>query len=171
VTATKRWVLWIVLLAGVVGLIAFERDKPQVGAIVDVAPRHASGQSGSDAAAGSPRARSEAPMILAIRPRTLSGKVDDAFPVRDWRPPRSPAARPGPPPKAVAPRLPFTVLGKKLEDGAWHVFLGRDERILVVKTLDTIDNAYRVDEIRPPVMTLTYLPLQQQQLVAIGGGE
>jgi hypothetical protein len=63
------------------------------------------------------------------------------------------------------------VLGKKLEDGAWHVFLGRDERILVVKTLDTIDNAYRVDEIRPPVMMLTYLPLQQRQLVAIGGGE
>jgi len=171
VTATKRWVLWIALLAGVVGLIAFDRKAPQVGAIVDVAPRRSSGQSGSDAAVKSPRARAEAPMILAIRPRTLPDKVDDAFSVRDWRPPRSPVARPGRAPKAVAPQLPFTVLGKKLEDGAWQVFLGRDERILVVKTLDTIDNAYRVDEIRPPVMTLTYLPLQQRQLVAIGGGE
>ena len=58
-----------------------------------------------------------------------------------------------------------------LQDGAWQVFLSRDERILVVKTLDTIDNVYRVEEIRPPVMTLTYLPSQQRQLVAIGGGE
>jgi hypothetical protein len=171
VTATKRWVLWLVLLAGVVGLITFDRDKRQVGSIVDVAPRRASGQSGSGAAVGSPHARAEAPMILAIRPRTPPDKVDDAFSVRDWRPPRTFTARPGPPPKAVAPQLPFTVLGKKFEDGAWQVFLGRDERILVVKTLDTIDNAYRVDEIRPPVMTLTYLPLQQRQLVAIGAGE
>jgi len=171
VSATRRWVVWIALFAGVVGLIAFARDQPQLGGIVDVAPPRAAGRSGSDATAGSPRARAETPMILAIRPRTVPGNVDDAFPVRDWRPPRSPAVRPGPPPKAVAPRLPFTVLGKMLEDGAWQVFLGRDERILVVKTLDTIDNAYRVDEIRPPVMTLTYLPLQQRQLVAIGGGE
>ena len=170
-TATRRWVLWIVLLAGVVGLIVFDPDQPQVGAIVDVAPRPASRQTGSDAAAGSPRARAQAPMILAIRPRVVPGKIDDAFSVRDWRPPRAPAVRPGPRPRAVAPRLPFTVLGKMLQDGAWQVFLGRDERILVVKTLDTIDNVYRVEEIRPPVMTLTYLPLQQRQLVAIGGGE
>jgi len=170
VTATRRWILWSVLLAGLVGLIAFDRNKPQIGSIVDVAPRHASLQRGSDTA-GSPRARAETPMILAIRPRTLPDKVDDAFPVRDWSPQRVRAVKLGPPPKAVAPRLPFTVLGKKLEDGMWQVFLSRDERILVVKTHDTIDNAYRVDEIRPPVMTLTYLPLQQRQLVAIGGGE
>jgi hypothetical protein len=46
-----------------------------------------------------------------------------------------------------------------------------DERILVVKTLDTIDNQYRVDEIRPPMMTVTYLPLQRKQMVAIGGAQ
>ena len=170
-TATRRWVLWIVLLAGVVGLIAFERKAPQVGSIVEVAPRRASGPSGSDAAAGSSTDRGAAAMILAIRARTPSDKIDDAFPVRDWRSPPPSAVKRGPPPKPVAPLLPYTVLGKKLEDGAWQVFLSRNERILVVKTLDTIDNAYRVEEIRPPVMTLTYLPLQQRQTVAIGGGE
>jgi hypothetical protein len=109
-------------------------------------------------------------MILAIRPRAAASNIDDAFAALDWRPP------PPPPPKPivqppVAPPLPYTVIGKKLEDGAWQVFLRRDDQILVVKTLDTIDNAYRVEEIRPPVMTLTYLPLQSRQTFSIGGGE
>ena len=33
---------------------------------------------------------------------------------------------------------------------------------------ETIDGTYRVDEIRPPVLTLTYLPLEQRQQLNIG---
>ena len=71
----------------------------------------------------------------------------------------------------MAPPLPFKVVGKKSEDGAWHVFLAKEDRIFIVKAGDTLDNAYRVEAIKPPVMTLTYVPLNQQQTLAIGGIE
>lgn len=169
-TPARRWLLLIALAATTVAFIAFDRQTLQSPAIVDaVAPRPQGKASGESAPRGGRDAGGEA-MILPIRPRAEAGNIDDAFATLDWRPP------PPPPPKPirqpmVAPPLPYSVIGKKLEDGVWHVFLRRDERILVVRTSDTIDDAYRVEEIRPPVMTLTYLPMQQRLSLPIGGGE
>ena len=167
-----RWTLWTALLLGTAGLVLFESRGPQVGAIVDVvAPRAGSDRSSGEVPAET-RGGSTDAMILTIRPRPAPSEVEDAFPVRDWNPPPPPPPpKPAAPPPPTAPPFPYTVFGKKLEDGVWQVFLRRDEHILVAKTLDTIDNQYRVDEIRPPVMTLTYLPLQQRQTIPIGGSE
>ena len=166
-----RWTLWAAVLLGAAGLVLIESHGPQVAGIVDVvAPRAGSERNTGEAPAAAQPSSTDA-MILAIRPRPAPGEVEDAFPVRDWTPPPPPPPKPAAPPPPSAPPFPYMVFGKKLEDGAWHVFLRRDERILVVKTLDTIDNQYRVDEIRPPVMTLTYLPLEQRQTLSIGGAE
>ncbi len=171
-TARTRWLLWISALIGVAALIVLDRGEPPAGPVVDVvAPRTTERASIEPAAQGS--AGTQDSMILALRPRTAPNDTGDAFAVRNWSPPPPPpsAAKPPPPPPPSAPPFPYTVFGKKLEDGVWQVFLRSDQRILIVKTLDTIDNAYRIDEIRPPVMTLTYLPLQQTQTLSIGGGE
>ena len=40
-----------------------------------------------------------------------------------------------------------------------------------MKPQDTLENIYRIEETKPPIMTLTYLPLQQRQTLPIGGVE
>lgn len=110
-------------------------------------------------------------MILAIRQRTGSARFENSFAPHDWTPPPPPKREPLPPPPPTAPPLPFTVLGKKLEDGAWQVFLARRDQVFPVKQQDIIENTYRIEEIRPPLMTLTYLPLNQRQTLPIGGTE
>lgn len=104
-------------------------------------------------------------MIGEIQPRAAAPEMAKAFAVRDWTP-RPPPAPPAPPP--TAPPLPFTFLGKKLEDGKWQVFLGQHDKTHIAREGDSINGLYRVDSIRPPVMTFTYLPLQQPQTLAVG---
>ena len=102
---------------------------------------------------------------LASLPRELgAGKVRDLFPVQSWYVP-PPPPKPAPP---KPPPLPFTYLGKAIDDGLVSVFVAQGERNLVVKTGDVIDGVYRADSILPPVMTFTYLPLQMQQTLEIG---
>lgn len=93
-----------------------------------------------------------------------AGKVRDLFPVQSWYVP-PPPPKPAPP---KPPPLPFTYLGKAIDDGLVSVFVAQGERNLVVKTGDVIDGVYRADSILPPVMTFTYLPLQMQQTLEIG---
>jgi hypothetical protein len=68
----------------------------------------------------------------------------------------------------VAPPLPFQVIGKQLEGERWTVFLARQDRTYAVSAGDEIEGSYRVDNVVPPVMTITYLPLKQQQTLAVG---
>ena len=171
-TPLRRWLILIALLVATVAFIVFDRQSSQSAAIVDAVAPRPKAQASVEGSAGTPLDQTDGSMIMPIRPRSAAGDIDDAFATRDWRPPPPPPPKPiAQAPVMVAPPLPYTVIGKKLEDGAWQVFLRRDERILVVKTLDTIDDAYRVDEIRPPVMTLTYLPMKQRQTLPIGGSE
>jgi len=62
-------------------------------------------------------------------------------------------------------------LGKKLEDGGWQVFLGRQDRTYIVKSQDVIEGTYRVESIAPPSLVFTYIPLNERQVLAIGGSE
>jgi len=136
-----------------------------------VAPASASA-SGKPADAGQP--------ILALVPRdVLIGDADGAFGQgqggagpfvhQDWTPPPPPPAAPPPPPPPTAPPLPFTFLGKSVGGGAWEIYLARGDRTYVVREKGAvIDGTYRVDAIAPPVLTLTYLPLNQVQQLNIG---
>jgi hypothetical protein len=115
--------------------------------------------------------------ILALVPReTLIGDSDTQFRQgengvfgrQDWTPPPPPPAPVPPPPPPSAPPLPFTFIGKSVADGAWEVYLARGDRTYVVRDKALIDGTYRVDAIAPPVLTLTYLPLNQVQQLNIG---
>ena len=143
------------------------------------------------AAAGTPAARTDktghaegaSQVVLALVPRdVLIGDGETAFGQgqkdagpfahQDWTPPPPPPPPPQPappPPPPTAPPLPFTFIGKSVADGAWEVYLARGDRTYVVREKGfVIDGTYRVDGIAPPVLTLTYLPLNQVQQLNIG---
>lgn len=115
--------------------------------------------------------------ILALVPReTLIGDGDaqfrqdgqGVFARQDWTPP-PPRPQPAPPPPPPsAPPLPFTFIGKSLDEGAWEIYLARGDRTYVVRDKTVIDGTWRVDAIAPPILTLTYLPLNQVQQLNIG---
>ncbi len=118
-----------------------------------------------------------APHILRLLPRHAlvdgSGLKEGAnvFASRDWTPPPPPpppVAAPPPPPPPTAPPLPFTLIGKANENGALEVYLARAGKVYIVKPKTVIDGTYRVDAIAPPLLTLTYLPLNQVQQLNIG---
>jgi hypothetical protein len=59
--------------------------------------------------------------------------------------------------------MPYAYIGKQQEEGRWRVYLARDGLTHVVQTGDVLDKTYRVEAIKPPVLTVTYLPLDQIQ--------
>ena len=70
-----------------------------------------------------------------------------------------------------APPLPFLVLGKKLQEGRWEVFLSRGDQTLIVSSGDEIDGVYRVKRLEPPMLVFEYLPLSEEQTLDVGGFE
>jgi hypothetical protein len=97
---------------------------------------------------------------------------DRVFASQTWTPPPPPPLpppKPPPPAPPTAPPLPFTYLGKKLEEGAWEVYLARGEQTFIVRPQTVIEGAYRVEAIKPPTLSVLYLPLNQMQTLPIGG--
>ncbi|SFL85037.1 hypothetical protein [Rugamonas rubra] len=131
-----------------------------------------------NARAGAAAADATTTAILALLPRAqLLGEAGEGFGAdgavfqgQNWNPPPPPvkAERPPPPPPPTAPPLPFTILGKAVSAGAWEVFLARGDKTYVARLNEVIDGTYRVDRIAPPLLMLTYLPLNQTQQVNIG---
>ncbi len=116
-------------------------------------------------------------VIRTLRPRTdlIGGtyagrRADGLFGTHSWvqAPPPQAVLPPAPP---TAPPMPFTYLGKKIEDAKWEVYLARGEQTYIVREQSMLEDSYRVDAIKPPTMTLTYLPLKEVQSIAIGGIE
>ena len=121
-------------------------------------------------------AQASAMTIQALLPRAASHTIKDAFLTRKWRKePLVAAVVPGPvvvvPQAPEAPPLPYVYLGKQFRDGRWQVFLGLQERTLIVKDNDTVDGVWRVGEIRPPSLGVVHLPTGQQRSLAIGAGD
>lgn len=112
------------------------------------------------------------PSILVIRSRENSIRADvggrgSIFGSKSWAPPPPSPAKvvvvaPSPPP------LPFSYIGKKIEDSTWEVFVTRGSHALILREGRTIDGLYRIDLIKPPMLFITYLPLNQAQTLYIG---
>lgn len=100
---------------------------------------------------------------LPVTRHTTSGHL--LFGTRSWAPPPPPPAPPilhkSPPP------LPFQYIGKKWDGEQWTIFLARDDETLAVKTGETLDDTYRVHSIEPTELILEYLPLKQEQRLAL----
>lgn len=119
------------------------------------------------------------PVILTLEPRAhlpapLAHKdaddADDArglFASRDWTPLPVPPVAVKPPPPAPPP-MPFTYIGKAASDGVWEVFLASADKTYVVRAHTVIDGVYRVESIAPPLLAITYLPMNRLQQIPIG---
>ncbi|QOY95820.1 hypothetical protein IM543_08310 [Massilia sp. UMI-21] len=171
-----------VALAAAAGLAIFGDRTPEDAVAEPVERAQAlAAQAPARAAAAAGNEQDKAPVILRQLDREVligdrgerfnaggHGGEDGVFARQDWTPP-PPAPPPAPPPPPPsAPPLPFTFIGKSLQDGVWEIYLARGDRTHLVRENTVIDGAYRVDAIKPPVLTLTYLPLNQVQQLNIG---
>lgn len=186
-----RHLLMAVALAGAGALVVFGDKTPAgsgVAEAVDRRPQPAATPATTvpmpvpapaapaQAANGAKPAAAEV-QILRLLPRTeLIGESGEGsfggggalFGSQNWTPPPPPPQAPPPPPPPQAPPLPFTFIGKAASEGAWEVFLARGEKTYVVRAQMVIDGVYRVDAVAPPLLKLTYLPLNQSQQLNIG---
>lgn len=160
----------LLMAAGVVAsaaLAVFGDRAPSGSATVEAAPHAASAQ---------PQAkRKRAPMILALQPR--AGLIAHDYPKEPPAlfgiPAASQAAAEAAPPMAAAaseePAMPFTYLGKKFENGKWEVYLAIGDKTYFAREGSVLDDTYVVNAIRPPVLTLTFIPKKQVMSLIIGG--
>lgn len=116
------------------------------------------------------------PVILALHAReeliggrAAGNEANALFGSQSWVPPPLPPPKPVAPPPPSAPALPYTFLGKKLEDATWEVYLANGEHTFIARQKNVLENTYRIESIKPPILTLTYLPLNQMQTLPIGG--
>ena len=71
-----------------------------------------------------------------------------------------------PPPQA--PRFPYTYLGGMSDEGSRTGFFGLGEQVLALRQGDIVDGRFRVDALEADALTVTYLPLDERQVVAFG---
>ena len=72
-------------------------------------------------------------------------------------------------PKPTAPPFGYAYMGGLLDEGLRTAFFTQGERLITVKVGDTVDAAYRIEQMTDKQMTLTYLPLNETVVVALGG--
>lgn len=159
--ARRRWIVLGSLLAlTAVASLWLEDDGDEGAGVV------AQAKADVPPAARRPAA-TEVLALSALRRPPASDKPEDAFAAKSWYvPPPPPKA--GPPPAPTAPPLPFAYMGRMVEDGTTTVFLTKQDRNYAAKVGDTLDGTYRVDDIDAGSVTLTYLPLNTQQTLAMG---
>ena len=79
-----------------------------------------------------------------------------------------------PPPAPVvptAPPNPFQFLGKQQSGNDIKVFLAEGEKTWVVEANSVLGPLYKVESIKPPKLTIVYLPLNIRQDIYIGNFE
>jgi hypothetical protein len=101
-----------------------------------------------------------------------AAKGRDMFPPKVKPLPLQPAPviqAPLPPPKPVAPALPFAYVGKVVEDGKLTVFVANQGRNYLLKGGEVIEGVYRVEKVEAGRITFIYLPLAIEQIMNFGG--
>lgn len=88
--------------------------------------------------------------------------ADDPFRPRSWAPLSAPAPS-GPPPRPVAPPLPFTFSGVMEDEQGRTLFVRRGDAVLAARANEALDGSYRVEEIGNDSAVLTYVPLAERQ--------
>ena len=102
------------------------------------------------------------PLLLRSEPSRLFAEHTWVVPVK--KPPPAPVV-------PTAPPNPFKYLGKQQSGSEIKVFLSEGERTWVVQEQSALGSQYKVESIRPPRLTLVYLPLNIRQDIAIGNFE
>jgi hypothetical protein len=166
--ARARWM--ILAIAAVLTLVAARLVGRE-----DEGPPPAARSAAAPAAAERPAERLDVDLDR-LAARKGAPPAGDPFKALSWQSVAQEEARknappPPPPPRPQAPPLPFTYMGKLIEDGRIAVFLTQGDRNHIVRQGDTIDGTYRVDAVTEERLSLTYLPLKQKQELAFGGAQ
>jgi hypothetical protein len=162
-----RWAFYILALLAAIAAVrwAASQDREAPAVVASVAERQAQPQ-----ARGEPAALPELQLDKLDR-RAHAKPEGDPFGAKSWEEMARAEARrlapPPQPPKPQAPPLPFTYMGKLIDDEQTIVFLTKDDRNYILRRGDTIEGVYRVDEIDESAVTLTYLPLKTKQTLAL----
>lgn len=103
------------------------------------------------------------------RPAMTAGE-ENPFNSKSWYapPPVIASAPPAPPPVPSAPPMPFTYIGKMVEDDRLLVYLAKGEQMFTVAKGETFDEVYRFDGLENGNLVIQYLPLAAKQLIAVG---
>ena len=181
--------LWLLIAAALItatGVSLARRDALQADAVVEAAPHR---ERATQKKLPAPLADMSAPTaqdLQRIKMR-VPDKLPDVFVVKHWAPPTPPpqlaaliSVKPLPtvtpiptpvvPPVPVAPEFSYTYFGRVQErDGMPMVFLLKNDRIYEAAPGVVLDGSYRVDSIERGQMIVTYLPLNKQHTIAIGG--
>ena len=90
------------------------------------------------------------------------------FAVQSWQPPPPPPPPAAPPEAPEAPPFPYAYLGGLSDDSGRTAFFNRADRVLAVRAGETVDGSFRVDHLDETSMTVTYVPLNLTQRLALG---
>lgn len=164
----------IFLAFGLTLWLAFASEPPSDNKIVETAERSKDAHKKPERKTNSENEKSTFLIELFDRRSLIEvdekTKTTNLFDPQSWVPPPvvSGTVKPVVAATPTAPVLPFQYIGKKLEDGQYEVFLANGDKTYAVLVNTVIENTYRVDAIKPPLMHLTYLPLNQAQTISIG---
>lgn len=117
--------------------------------------------------------------------RTFDAEAGELFKSTSWLPERPQislqqqqaelekqrAKAEAPPPAPTPPPLPFKYIGKVIDGNKTRVFLADSEQNYVVTLGGRIEDQYRIDAMNDETITLTYLPLDAKQTLAINHNE
>jgi len=106
------------------------------------------------------------PLALPERSK-LAELRTQLFSSRSWQPPAPRiSTAPQAPPAPTAPPMPYRYAGKLVQGGRQSVLLAKGDMVFPISEGETLDGAYRVESIGETQVTLTYLPLALEELIA-----
>lgn len=164
---TKKRLVWLALAGAAVAAAALlaPEPAPAPSAAVDLAPVSRPVPNASAPAGTGP--------LDALPSRETIGRPrGQVFASRSWAPPAKPrpaaaAAAPVVSAPPAPPPMPYRVAGKVVHEGGAHIVLAKGDRVIWVREGETLEDGYRVDSIKPDRVTLTYLPLDVEQHIAV----
>lgn len=110
--------------------------------------------------------------LIALRAPLSLESTNNPFVASSWLPPppppvEAPPAAPEPVAPPTAPPLPFVYLGELDAKAAKpQVFLSSGDRLLIVAPGEVVDGQYRIESISDSDVVLTYLPLNEKQVLS-----
>jgi hypothetical protein len=170
-----RHIVMVIALIVAAWLALFGNKAPSTGIAEPVVRATAATPSRTTSASAEKDQRNTVILPLKNREQLIGSDHDGnkpqaLFSSHSWAPPPPPPpVSLAPPPPPSAPPLPFKYIGKQITDSGWEAFITLSKQIFIVHEKTVVQGTYRIDSIKPPILTVTYLPLQQTQTLNIGG--
>jgi hypothetical protein len=164
-SATRKAILFTIL-TGIVGyLVVDSGDGPRAPQRDSSAAKGAAG-----GGAGESRASARGERYALPERAALGAPHAALFGAKSWQAQLATGAGAGAAQASPAPKvppMPYRYAGKSVHEGQTKVYLAKGERVFPIRTGDTLDGAYRVQEIESTRITLLYLPLGRKETIPV----